>query len=75
MTVDEAVAIAIQIAGALDGAHRQGIVHRDLKPANIMLAKTARAGSPAAGGQVKLMDFGLARLTGADTDENRRHGR
>ena len=74
MTVDEAVAVAIQIAGALDGAHRQGIVHRDLKPANIMLAKTARAGSPAAGVQVKLMDFGLARLTGADSDENRRHG-
>ena len=38
-----------------------------------MLAKTARAGSPAAGVQVKLMDFGLARLTGADSDENRRH--
>ena len=67
MTVNEAVAVAIQIAGALDGAHREGIVHRDLKPANIMLTKAARVGSPdrSPGSmvQVKLMDFGLARLT------------
>ena len=62
MTVDEAVAIAVQIAGALDGAHREGIVHRDLKPANIMLTKAARAGAPVSNVQVKLMDFGLARL-------------
>jgi eukaryotic-like serine/threonine-protein kinase len=80
MTVDEAVAVAIQIAGALDGAHREGIVHRDLKPTNIMLTKAARAGSPdrtpASSVQVKLMDFGLARLTGADTAMNggRGHG-
>jgi Tol biopolymer transport system component len=44
----------IQIAEALDRAHRTGIVHRDLKPANIMLAK----------GGVKLLDFGLARSIG-----------
>jgi serine/threonine protein kinase len=66
MTVDEAVAVATQIARALDGAHRQGIVHRDLKPANIMLTKAARVAapdrSPASSVQVKLMDFGLARL-------------
>jgi eukaryotic-like serine/threonine-protein kinase len=41
----------IEIAGALDRAHRQGIVHRDLKPANIMMTKSG----------VKLLDFGLAR--------------
>lgn len=60
MTVDEALAVAIQIAAALDRAHRQGIVHRDLKPGNVMLTKAASASSAP---QVKLLDFGLARLT------------
>ncbi len=73
MTVDEALAVAIQIASALDGAHRAGIVHRDLKPGNVMLTKGERVGSPAgtraSSAQVKLMDFGLARLTGADTEQ------
>ncbi|HEU4928664.1 MAG TPA: serine/threonine-protein kinase, partial [Candidatus Krumholzibacteria bacterium] len=50
----EVIRIGIEIADALDRAHRAGIVHRDLKPGNIMLT---RAGS-------KLMDFGLARATG-----------
>ncbi|HLN58315.1 MAG TPA: protein kinase, partial [Thermoanaerobaculia bacterium] len=42
----------IEIADALDKAHRQGIVHRDLKPGNVMLTKTG----------VKLLDFGLAKF-------------
>jgi eukaryotic-like serine/threonine-protein kinase len=49
--LDDALKIAIEIAGALQAAHRMGIVHRDLKPGNVMLT---RAGT-------KLLDFGLAK--------------
>jgi serine/threonine-protein kinase len=52
LPVDQAIKIAIEIATALDAAHRHGIVHRDLKPGNVMLTKTS----------VKLLDFGLAKL-------------
>lgn len=59
LPMDQALAIAIQIATALDKAHRAGIVHRDLKPANIMLTK----GGSASAIQAKLLDFGLAKPT------------
>ncbi len=55
LTVEEALAIAIQAAAGLGQAHRHGVVHRDIKPGNLMLTRD---------GTVKIVDFGLASLTG-----------
>ena len=53
LPLEHAVRYAIEIADALDKAHRTGIVHRDLKPGNVMLTASG----------VKLLDFGLAKPT------------
>src|SRR5438445_2872913 len=51
LPLEQTLRFGIEIADALDRAHRQGIVHRDLKPGNVMLTKSG----------VKLLDFGLAK--------------
>src|ERR1700737_2522430 len=55
LPLEQTLRYGIEIADALDRAHRQGIVHRDLKPGNIMLTKSG----------VKLLDFGLAKAVAA----------
>jgi serine/threonine-protein kinase len=57
LRIREVLALGIEVAGALEAAHGRGLVHRDIKPTNLMLNRQ---------GQVKVLDFGLARRFGQE---------
>ena len=66
LPVENVVDIGIQLAQALDYAHKRGIVHRDVKPGNIMMVKGTNT--------IKVADFGICRIEGGDTTQKTQVG-
>ncbi len=65
MTYQDTISIGVQVAEALDYAHKHGIIHRDIKPSNIILQED---------GRVKITDFGIARIEDPEATRNTQLG-
>ncbi|MEM8930650.1 MAG: serine/threonine-protein kinase, partial [Acidobacteriota bacterium] len=77
LTVRERIRLVLQVAGALEHAHRNLVVHRDVKPSNVLVIEPGELASgtgQSTEGMVKLLDFGIARLIADDHESQTRTG-